>query len=496
MAMNVLFVASEVMPFAKTGGLADVVGVLPRYMAQLGCEVRVVMPRYYAIDREALGLRPIVARLDVPMGPLGTLRAAALEGTLPGSEVPITFIDYERFFGRSSLYTDPATGGGWADNDNRFAFLSRAALELCRALDLAPDLIHVHDWHSAAIPVMLDTLYRGDPRLGRAATVLTIHNLQHQGVYYPGLMDVLGVGWEHFHPKSLEFWGQVNLLKGGLRYATLLSTVSPRYADEIQTPAFGHGLDGVLRDRRRDLFGILNGCDYDTWDPATDPHIAANYSADDMSGKATCKAALQREMGLPIRPDVPLVAMVSRLVAQKGVDVIAEVLPHLLKRDVQCVILGTGERWTHHYFPALARRHPERFACRIGYDEGLAHRIEAGADLFLMPSRFEPCGLNQMYSLAYGTPPIVTAVGGLDDTVENFDEAAGTGTGFKLWDLHGQALLDTCLWAVRTWRERPEAFAGIVARGMAQRFDWERSAEGYLELYQRAIRRRTGRALV
>jgi len=486
--MRVLMVASEAVPFAKTGGLADVAGVLPRFLTELGHDVRVIMPRYYGVPRD--GLTPLPHPLGVPMGVLGTQWARVYEGRLPNTAVPVYFVDHEQYFGRESLYTDPVTHEGYADNDNRFIFLSRAAIELTRMLHWRPHVFHVNDWHTAATPVFLNTTYRDEP-VARAATLLTLHNMAHQGVFYPGLMDVLGVGWHHFHAQGLEFEGQVNLLKGGLYHSTLINAVSPGYAHEIQTPAFGHGLDGVLRDRAADLSGVLNGIDYREWNPAADPYIAAQYDADELAGKFACKRALQAEMGLPQR-DVPVIGMVSRLVRQKGIDVVAAMLPRLLEMDVQVVILGSGEPWAHTHLPWVASHHPRRFACRIGYDNALAHRIEAGADLFLMPSRFEPCGLNQLYSLAYGTPPIVHAVGGLDDTVENFDAAADTGTGFKTWSLDPAALYDTVGWAIYTWYNAPEAFTRMIRRGMSRRFGWEDSAREYEQLYERAVLRRTG----
>ncbi len=479
-ALKILLVAAEAVPFAKTGGLADVAGVLPRFLRDLGHDVRVVMPRYWAVDRA--GLTQLPGPLGVPMGVIGTQWCGVYEGRLPG-DVPIYFVDHEEHFGRGSLYTDEH-GHGYLDNDNRFVFLSRAALELCHLVDFAPDVVHANDWHTAAVPLFLNTHYASDPRLGRAASVLTIHNMQHQGNFYSGLMDVLGVGWSHFNHLELERDDQVNLLKGGIYHATRWNTVSPRYAAEIQTPEFGYGLEGVARDRAHHLRGILNGIDYTSWNPETDPHIAAHYSASDMSGKAECKAALQREMGLPVRPEVPLLGMVSRLVDQKGVDVIAEALPSILDLNVQVVLLGGGEEWAEQHFGGL--RAPN-YAARIGYDNALAHRIEAGADLYLMPSRFEPCGLNQLYSLRYGTLPIVTAVGGLDDTIVNHVEGTDEGTGFKLYHLHAGSLFDTVGWATHVWYEHPLRFRAMARRAMGLRFSWEGSAEAYVEMYREAV---------
>ncbi|MCA9542968.1 MAG: glycogen synthase GlgA [Myxococcales bacterium] len=487
--MKILVVAAEAVPFAKTGGLADVAGVLPKVLADLGHEVRVVMPRYWGVDRRALA--PVGGPLGVPMGIIGTQWGAVLEGRLPGSDVPVWFIDHEQYFGRKHPYNE-ADGTGYPDNDNRFVFLSRAALEAAKMLDFRPDVVHVHDWHTAAAPIFLNTVYAHDPFFAGTASVLTIHNLQYQGQFFSGLMDVLGVGWAHFNHLELAHHDQVNLLKGGLYHATLINAVSPTYAREIRTPEFGYGLEGVVRDRAWALRGILNGVDYEDWNPAVDPHLPAHFDVGRMDGKAVCKAELQFEVGLPVRADVPVIGMVTRLVHQKGIDVLLDALPEVLGWDVQVVLLGSGERWAHEAIERLGAQGRRNFAYRLGYDDGLAHRIEAGSDLYVMPSRFEPCGLNQIYSLRYGTPPIVHAVGGLHDTVDNYDAAHGTGTGFKFHHLSPGALRDTIGWAVHTWFERKADFAALVERGMRQRFTWDHSARAYLRLYEDAIRRVRG----
>ncbi len=489
--MKILMVAAEAVPFAKTGGLADVAGVLPRFLRALGHDVRVVMPRYYRVDRA--DLRRVPGLLAVPMGVVGTLQAEVWQGRLPdgdghASDVPVYFVDFEQYFGRDGLYNE-AGGQGYLDNDNRFVFLSRAALELCHHVGFEPDVVHANDWHTAAVPLFLDTLYRADPRLGRAASILTVHNMEYQGCFYSGLMNVLDVGWEHFNHLEIEHDDEVNLLKGGIYHATLWNTVSPRYAEEIKTARFGHGLCGVARDRAADLRGILNGIDYAEWDPSTDPHLPAPFDADDLSGKAVCKTELQRELGLPQR-DVPLIGIVSRLVHQKGIDLIAAALPRILGLDVQFVLLGSGEAWAHDHFGRLHRDGPPNFAAHLGYSNPLAHRIEAGCDLYLMPSRFEPCGLNQLYSLRYGTLPIVHAVGGLDDTVQNHVEGTHQGTGFKLHDLTPQSIFDTVGWAVHTWYNRRDAFRAMQVRAMRERFTWEDAALRYVEMYTEAVARR------
>lgn len=486
--MNILLVAAEVFPFAKTGGLGDFAGSLPKVLVKLGHDVRVVMPRYRCVERT--GLTAVGGPLGVPMGTIGDLWCAVLEGRLPNSDVPVYFIDCEQYFDRDGLYNG-ADAVGFIDNDNRFVFLSRAALQLSKMIGFRPDVVHCNDWHTAAIPVLLNTLYRNDPILGSAASILTIHNIEYQGEYFPGLMDVLDVGWEHFNHLELECDDEVNLLKGGIYHSTLWNTVSPKYAEEIQTPKFGHGLEGVAMDRRGELRGILNGIDYDEWSPESDQNLAAQYSSRDLSGKAICKSSLQAEMGLPVRDDVPLFGIISRLVHQKGVDLLAKALPSILRLDLQFVLLGTGEPWAHDLFPKFARVFPEKFACTIDFDNALAHRIEAGCDLYVMPSRFEPCGLNQLYSLRYGTLPVVHAVGGLDDTVENYDEAAGSGTGFKFYDLNPKSIFDTIGWAVSTWYNRKPDFLRMVRRAMNGRFSWEGSAKQYVEMYREAVDTKT-----
>jgi starch synthase len=490
MHMNILITASEAVPFAKEGGLADVVGALPKFLKARGHDVRVVMPRYYKVDRERYQLRELPGVLVVPMGVIGQMYCSVLEGRIPDTEVPVYFLEHEDYYGRDTLYEKD--NEGYLDNDNRFIFLSRASLELCKMIRFTPDLVHAHDWHTAAVPLLLNTQYRHDPHLHEAASLLTIHNMQHQGSFYEGAMDVLGIGWEHFTFLELEMENQVNLLKGGIYHATLLNTVSEGYAREMQTPEYGWGLEGVVRERTGSLSGILNGVDYQEWNPESDPHLAANYGAGDLRGKAVCKLELQRAFGLPERADVPLIGMVSRLVKQKGIDTLAEALPRLLELDIQIVLLGAGEPWAHFYFGAMAVGHPERFACRIGYDNRLAHQIEGGCDFFLMPSAFEPCGLNQMYSMRYGTLPIVRATGGLDDSVDNFDSVEQTGNGFKFWDLNAGALFDTVGWAVHTWYRDPEAIQTLRQNAMAKRFTWDEAAAKYERLYLDAMRMRLG----
>jgi starch synthase len=474
--MEILFVASEVAPWSKTGGLGDVAGALPRALAARGHRVAVVTPRYGSIDPHAAGL----SRREDALRVRGEATALWVKKAGP----TFFFVENERLFGsRRGLYAE--RGHDYADNAERFAFLARAALAVPAAMRLRPRVIHANDWQTGLVPFLLRHEHAGDPALAGARTVFTIHNLAYQGVFPKETIPHLGLPWDAFRHEAMEFFDRLSFMKAALTFADALTTVSPTYAREILTPEGGVGLESVLRHRRADLHGILNGIDVEEWNPETDPHLPAHYSARTLAGKSRCKAALQRELGLPARADVPLVAMVSRLADQKGVDLVAAALDDLLARDVQLAVLGSGDRALEDALSRAARDRPDRMAARIGFDEGLAHRIEAGADAFLMPSRFEPCGLNQMYSLRYGTVPVVRAVGGLEDTIEDYD-GWNRGTGFKFREYTPPALLLAVRRALETWRDR-RAWRGIVSRGMAQDFSWDRSARSYEDLYARLV---------
>lgn len=476
--LNILFVVSECVPFAKTGGLADVAGALPAALAERGHDVRVVLPRYRVTKKHPA--KKLDRVLVVPMG-YGDAYGAVLETTLPKSTAKVYFLEHDNLYDRDGIYGD--SRGDFGDNLARFTFLSRGALELCDLLDFTPDVIHVQDWPTSLVPVYLNTTYR-HRRVGPAASVLTIHNMAYQGWSGKDDFPVTGLGWETFVRGGLSRHDSVNLLQGGLVHSTMVSTVSPGYAAEIQTREGGEGLDGLLR-ARGDVVGILNGIDDTIWDPRTDKFLAANYSHTDLAGKAACKAALQREMGLPERPDVPLLGMISRLVAQKGIDVFAAALDRILAEDVQVVVLGSGEKWAEGLFTRLSHQTPH-FRAFIGMNEPLSHRIEAGADLFLMPSRYEPCGLNQMYSQRYGTLPIVRAVGGLDDTVDNFV------TGFKFDELSGAALAQCVEWALHAYHHEPAHFRAMMLRSMQKPMGWAHACRQYEAMFRLAMARRRG----
>ena len=479
--MDVVHVASEVVPFSKTGGLADVAGALPAAQAGLGARVAVITPLY---DRRRLGT---VAGEAHPVRV--TLGGRTLEARVPYTEaggVRTYHLDAPPLYQRAGLYGEG--GVDHPDNALRFGFLCHAALALVRAENLKPDVLHAHDWQTGLVPLLVRE------RLGRVFdTVFTVHNLGYQGLFPPAALDQAGIPGSAFHPGGVEYWGQVGFLKAGLVSADRLTTVSPRYADEICTPEYGHGLDGVLRARRADLVGILNGIDDAVWNPATDPHLAARYSADDLSGKQACRAALCAEMEFPARvPDHRAVlGIVSRFADQKGFDLIFEALPRLLERDVALVVLGAGEPRYEKGFRDLAAAHPDRVRVRVAVDEGLAHRIEAGADLFLMPSRYEPCGLNQMYSLRYGTLPVVRATGGLVDSVPDAD-ASPDGVGFRFEPPTADALLGAVDRALAAWND-VERRRTLQRRGMARDFSWRAAALKTLDLYAELMQTRWSR---
>jgi starch synthase len=486
--MKILFVSSEGLPFSKTGGLADVVEALPKALAQMGHEVAVLLPRYRG---NKIRTR-VIPSLTTPLGQRMRFPAIAEGGEIEG--VHYFFVDDPEYFDRDQLYGDRS--GDYPDNAERFAEFSCAAIEFAKHVWL-PDVFHCHDWQTALVPAVLRTLYAGDPALRAVPVVFTIHNLGYQGLFSPSVLARIGLPESLFNVDALEFYGKVNFLKGALVFADYLTTVSRKYAQEIQTPEYGHGLEGVIRGRADRLAGILNGVDYSAWSPDTDTLIAANYSVRDLSGKRICKKDLLEAFHLPTENlDCPVIGIVSRFADQKGFDLIAQVADEMLLREnLAIVALGTGEPKYEKLFQLLAQRYPGKVGVRIAYDNVLAHKIEAGADMFLMPSRYEPCGLNQIYSLRYGTVPVVRATGGLDDTIEAFDPQTGRGTGFKFETYDGRALLDCIRRALKVYHDS-RAWRTLQANGMAKDFSWKKSAAEFVKLYDAARKARIPRGVV
>jgi starch synthase len=489
-SLHVVLVASEVVPFAKTGGLADVTGALPKALAALGHRVSVIMPRYPTVERAVRSLEKAHDGIAVPMG--SHAEEAVIWRARLAPRIPVYFVEHQGYFGRDHLYT--TSSGDYPDNAQRFAFFAKAALAVCRELALAPDLIHCHDWQAALIPAYLKTTLAQEAAFAAVGSLLTIHNIAYQGLFPPDVMAFLQLPPETYAPEGLEFYGRVNFLKAGIVYADLINTVSRRYSQEIQTPEFGAGLDGILRYRSRDLYGIVNGIDDREWNPATDRLIAARYSDKDLAGKRVCKRDLLATFRLPADLlHTPLVGLISRLVDQKGLDLVQQAFHRMLALDLGVVVLGTGEARYETWLREMRQRYPAKVGVHIGFDHALAHKIEAGSDLFLMPSRFEPCGLNQLYSLRYGTIPVVHATGGLDDTIEAYDPTLDHGNGFKFAPYDAEALLAALQQALSTYRDRA-AWEQLMRRGMRGDFSWRRSAQEYVKLYALALAKRRGAA--
>jgi starch synthase len=482
--MHIAFAASEGVPFSKTGGLADVVGALPPALAALGHQVTVFLPKYK--QTKLPSRKVVVASVTVPFDDRYRFCSVLEGGTQAG--VQFYFIDYPPYFERDGLYGTPL--GDYPDNSERFALFSRAVLEASKILGV-PDVFHGHDWQSALVPVLLRTIYAEDPAFTGVPTVFTIHNMGYQGLFPPETLPLLQLPWDLFTISKLEFYGKVNFLKGALVFSDFVTTVSKKYSQEIQTAEYGFGLEGVLKARTATVTGILNGVDYNEWSPEKDKFIAARYSAKDLSGKNKDKADLLEAFGVG-KPDLklPVIGIVSRFAAQKGFDLIAQVADRLAQEDMIVVALGTGDKEYEELFRLLNKQFPEKFAVKVAYDNTLAHKIEAGADMLLMPSHYEPCGLNQIYSLRYGTVPVVRATGGLDDTIEPWEPKSRRGTGFKFNDYTGTALLAALRSALATYQDQA-AWQTLMRNGMEKDFSWNASAKEYLKIYERVRQLRT-----
>jgi starch synthase len=481
--LKVLMAFSEVAPFAKTGGLADVAGALPSALRELGCDVRVVMPFYNRFIEKIADKKLSVENLSVPWG--NQVLAADIYDLRLDNGVVVYFIQRDEFFDRSYLYGTPK--GDYFDNFQRFTYFSRAILALCPEIQFKPDIVHAHDWQSGLVPAYLKHLYGSDEYWSETASVFTIHNIAYQGRFAPELFPLTGLPAHFFSLDGMEFWGGINFMKAAIVCADVITTVSPRYAEEIQTREYGQGLEGVLQTNRSRLHGILNGADYGAWNPETDPYIAANYSGQNLGGKSICKLDLLRELQLPEKlMNRPLLGAISRLADQKGFDLLTAVFDKLIAQDIGFVILGVGDDKYHRVLTDLAERYPEKVSVQLKFDEPLAHKIEAGADIFVMPSRYEPCGLNQIYSLRYGTVPIVRATGGLYDTIKSFNPAGGEGVGFTFDTYEPDSFWRACLEAINLFNQ-PETWRRIMENGMAKDFSWKLSALKYFELYEKAL---------
>ncbi len=477
--MKILVLSSEAVPFAKVGGLADVAGSLPLALHDLGHDVRLVMPRYARVGPERFGLTTTITDLQVPLD--GGVESAQIMETRLAGKVPTYFVDSPPNFGREGIY-------GYQDDGERFIFFCRAALEMLRRLDWQPDVLHCHDWHTGIVPNWLKTVYRDDPFFAKSATLFTIHSLQYQGIFGFRVLQVAGLAEAGFiyHPQIAELNQVVDLLARGILFADAINTVSERYAQEILTSEFGEKLDPILRERRERVFGILNGIDQQVFDPATDDSIAARFDVQTLARRAENKAALQRQARLPHAPDVPVIGMISRMADQKGFDLLADLLDHVLDLNAQFVLMGTGDQHYHDVFTGFTQVYPQQAAVFLTFDHALAQAIYAGSDMFLMPSRVEPCGLGQMIAMRYGSVPVVHATGGLADTVRDWNPGSAEGNGFAFGRYDRWPLFVALVRAIETYRYK-DVWRGLQMTGMSGDYSWGRSATKYVEVYQKAL---------
>lgn len=482
---KILLVASEAIPFVKTGGLADVCGALPKHLKVRGHDVRLVLPRYWSVDRSKLKLDTVISPMGVDMGNQ-QVWCEAFQTEWKG--ISVYFIEHEGYFGREGIYDDGKNE--YSDNAERYGFFCKAALQLCHDLNFQPDIVHCNDWQTALIPAYLKDGRRQDSFFSETASVFSIHNIGYQGAFKNNAMDFLDID-HHYNEDRFESFGSLNLMKGALFFADVINTVSPTYAREILSEPGGCGLSAYINRRADDLCGILNGADYEDWNPETDKLIPSQYSQKNMKGKTQCKHALQEEFHLEQNPEVPIIGIVSRFASQKGLDLLATVIRDIVNNmSVQFVIVGSGEKYLEDFLGGLPAQFPGKIGAWIGYDNRKAHLVEAGGDFHLMPSLYEPCGLNQMYGLKYGTLPIVRATGGLSDTVEQYNETTGEGTGFLFASPDSKALYDTIGWAVSTYYDRPKHYKEMQSEAMKRNYSWDNSIVEYENLYEKALKRR------
>ncbi|MGE5314114.1 MAG: glycogen synthase GlgA [Acidobacteriota bacterium] len=483
--LNILFVTSEADPFAKTGGLADVSSALPQMIKELGHEIRIMMPRYGTISERKFKLHDVIRLREIPIQVGNQTRVAHVNSSFISNlkaKVQVYFLANKEMYDRPGMYVHPTSKKDYEDNDDRFIFFCRGVLDTLKLLGWKPDIIHCNDWQTGLIPAYIKTVYKNDPFFKNIKTVFTIHNLAYQGIFPPQSFDKTGIPGSEFTLEGLEFYGKLSFMKAGLVYSDAITTVSEKYAQEISTTSeFGAGLEGVLQKHKAQLHGILNGVDYSIWNPETDEHIANRYDMKSLEGKSANKQELVEHFKLEYRENVPVIGMISRLADQKGFDLIKQAADEILKLDVQMVFLGSGEKKYHEFLEALRKKYPTKVGIEFGFHDELAHLIEAGTDMFLMPSQYEPCGLNQIYSLKYGTVPIVRATGGLDDTIQDVEGTNGTGFKFKKYDC--KELVRTVHRAVKTFADQ-KTWQKIQRNGMSKDFSWESSAKKYIALYR------------
>jgi starch synthase len=482
MGIRVIIVSPEAVPFAKTGGLADVAGSLPKALKRLGCDVTLAMPLYRQVVEGGFDIEATDVEITINIG-LHKIKVPLFVGSVDG--ITVYFVKQDEYFDRRYLYGTP--DGDYFDNLERFTLFSRGLLGILSKLRIHYDIIHCNDWQTGLIPAYLRSIFKSDKTFKKTASIFTIHNIAYQGVFPATSFDITGLPKDMFKVEGLEYWNKINLLKSGIVFSDLITTVSERYSKEIQTEEFGYGLEGILQKRRACLYGVLNGVDYEQWNPEKDKFIAARYTREDLSGKKICKKGLIAEFGLRLSIEKPIIAVISRLADQKGFDILSRGIDRIMKMDVGMVVLGTGERRYHQIFNDLARKYPGKLGVKIAYDNALAHKIEAGADIFLMPSKYEPCGLNQIYSLRYGTVPVVRATGGLDDTISGYDNRSGEGDGFKFSEYSPSAMIKKIKEAITLFKDK-DAWGRVMRNGMSEDFSWKKSAERYIALYKKALK--------
>jgi len=481
--MKILFVSSEVAPFAKSGGLADVSGALPKAIKDLGHDIRVIMPKYKMVDEKKFSLEKIFDKIDIQFG-ITSEEVSIYESKIPGSDVIIYFVENENMFGRDGLYQE--NGIDYPDNAERFILFSKAVIKFLVKLGWQPNIMHCNDWQSALLVAYIKILYKDNNFLKNISTVYSVHNLVYLGLFDSTKLPLTGLGWDRFSPDGLEFFGRLAFSKAGIVYGDVINTVSETYSKEIQTPEYGCGLEGLMKYRSSDLFGILNGIDYDVWNPGKDPYIARNYSENSLVGKTENKKKLQAENNLPVKKDIPLIGIISRLDKQKGFDILSEAMEKIMHMELQFVILGTGDTVYHDLFKKMKETYPDHIGVNLGFEAALAQLIYAGCDMFLMPSKYEPCGLGQLISFKYGTVPIVRKTGGLADTVQNYDPQKQTGNGFVFEEYSSGALIDAVKRAVMAYKDKKK-WEALMKKDMNLDFSWESSAKKYLSLYKKAI---------